>query len=60
MAVDFPAAPVVDQEYEAAGIPYIFNGTGWAIKQPARSLLAALEKLKTELEALVPTPSGKK
>jgi hypothetical protein len=59
MAVNFPVNPIDNQEFEAAGIPYIYNGYGWAIKQPAGSLLAALEKLKAELEAIVPTPTRK-
>jgi hypothetical protein len=30
--IDFPLAPVVGMEFEAAGTTYVWNGTGWVIK----------------------------
>lgn len=32
---DFPASPVVDQEFNAGGIIYVWNGQGWTLKTNA-------------------------
>jgi hypothetical protein len=30
--IDFPAAPVVGQEFDAVGFTYVWNGQGWTVK----------------------------
>jgi hypothetical protein len=32
MAFDFPAAPVLNDEYTSGGVTYVFNGQGWTLK----------------------------
>jgi len=30
--IDFPAAPVIGQEFDAVGFTYVWNGQGWTVK----------------------------
>jgi hypothetical protein len=48
MAIDFPADPIVDQEYYTNNTLYVYDGSKWSVKLTARALTVTSDSLPVD------------
>jgi len=57
MAIDFPASPVVGQEFVSATVTYVYNGYGWLMKPQANPYVAKAGDVMTGQLELPSSPA---